>query len=178
MLTILDASTPSRAVIAADLMREFVGWLRERFVDDQAPIKARFETAEFEQELNELHETYSGDGAILLLAMWSNIPAGCVGLRDLGNGICEVKRLFVRPGFQGKRIGRSLMERLIDEATETGFHTMRLDTSFRQIEALNLYTSMGFKRIPAYFDAEEGLKDQLAYFELDLTGGAGQLLAA
>jgi len=74
----------------------------------------------------------------------------------------------VPDAFRGQGIGRALAKRIVAEAKEAGYRTMRLDTSRRQGEAMRLYESMGFLRIAPYYDVTEDVKDWLVFFELVL----------
>ncbi len=74
----------------------------------------------------------------------------CVALKDLGNGICEAKRLFVRPQWRGRDLGRLLLVQMVDIARQTGYETLRLDTLARFAEANALYKNLGFQKIQAY----------------------------
>lgn len=78
-------------------------------------------------------------------------PAGCVALRRLGDGACEMKRLFVRPEYRGYGIGRALAERTIMTARDLGYDVMRLDTLERLEEAILLYRSLGFAPTSPYY---------------------------
>ena len=91
-----------------------------------------------------------------------------VALRDLGEGICEMKRMFVPEAFRGRGVGRALAERVVAEAREAGYRAMRLDTSRRQSEAMTLYEGCGFKRIPPYYALADDVKGWLVFFELTL----------
>jgi len=74
-----------------------------------------------------------------------------VALHRLGDNICEMKRLYLRPEFRGKRLGRALAERVIAEARRIGYHRMRLDTVEPLMGgAVAMYRKMGFKEIPPY----------------------------
>jgi GNAT superfamily N-acetyltransferase len=107
-----------------------------------------------ETELRELPGKYAPPRGILLLAYvpWA-LRRGARGLRairDLGEGICEMKRLFVRPEYRGYGVGRILTERLLQEARARGDRRMRLDTLERLGDAVRLYRGLGFRSIPPY----------------------------
>lgn len=104
----------------------------------------------FEAELARLPGEYAPPTGALLLAHEGDRLAGCVALRDLGGGTCEMKRLFVRPDFRGRGIGRLLVEAIIEQGRRREYHRMRLDTVGTMTEALELYRTVGFRAIPAY----------------------------
>ena len=119
----------------------------------------------FQQELDGLPGPYAHPHGAIFLALESRQTMGCVALRKLADGVCEMKRLFVRPRFRGKGLGRTLAERSIGKAAALGYSTMRLDTLDRLKEALALYDDIGFKRIqPYYYNPLSGV----VYFELNL----------
>jgi putative acetyltransferase len=107
----------------------------------------------FDAELAGLPGRYAPPSGCLLLAMEGDSPAGCVGLRDLGGGTCEMKRLYVVPGFRGRGVGRLLANELIRRATEAGRRRMVLDTLPEMAEALALYRSLGFVETSPYWDS-------------------------
>jgi len=119
----------------------------------------------FDREMAEFPGSYARPEGRLLLAVEEGDPAGVVALRRLSSKVCEMKRLYVRPDFRGRGIGRKLARRVIVEARRIGYARMRLDTLSSLTEAVSLYESLGFKRISQYrFNPHEGV----VYMELDL----------
>ncbi len=105
----------------------------------------------FEEELKNLPGGYASPNGRLLLAHHAGHAAGCIALRKLQSGICEMKRLYVRPGDRGLGLGRILVERLIMEARSIGYERMRLDTIESAMkDAVALYRRIGFEEIAAY----------------------------
>jgi putative acetyltransferase len=107
----------------------------------------------FDAELAGLPGDYAEPGGRLLLADVGGEPRGCVAMHPLGDGICEMKRLYVRPGLRGTGVGTRLVEAVIAEARKIGYGSMRLDTIGASMQtALALYRTLGFKEIPPYRD--------------------------
>jgi putative acetyltransferase len=105
----------------------------------------------FDEEMKNLPGAYGPPSGVLLLARCADHAAGCIALRKLGTGICEMKRLYVRPDDRGRGLGRMLVERLIAEARMIDYELMRLDTIESAMkDAVELYRRMGFKEIAPY----------------------------
>lgn len=104
----------------------------------------------FDEELAGLPGEYAPPTGRLLLGLVDLCPAGCVALRGIGGEVCEMKRLFVRPAFRGKGVGRCLACAVIAEARAMGYGVMRLDTVADMHEALALYLGLGFRETQAY----------------------------
>lgn len=113
----------------------------------------------FAEEIAHLDSHYEA----IYLARWNDEPAGCVALRRIDDTTSEMKRLYVRPGFRGKDVGRALAARLIEEAQNRGYKRMLLDTLPTMTSAIRLYESLGFTDIPPYrYNPVEGTR----YMEL------------
>ncbi len=105
----------------------------------------------FDEELKTLPGAYGPPSGRLLLARNADHAAGCIALRKLQPGICEMKRLYVRPADRGLGLGRMLVERVIVEARTMGYERMRLDTVASAMQdAIALYRKMGFQEIAPY----------------------------
>lgn len=105
----------------------------------------------FDKELADLPGDYTPPEGRLLLAEYESQFAGCVALHRLAASICEMKRLYLRPQFRGKGLGRILANRIITEARQIGYQRMRLDTVEPVMQdAVAMYRKLGFQEIPAY----------------------------
>lgn len=138
----IQAQTAAQIEQARELFREYEAWLG---------LDLCFQN--FERELADLPGAYAPPTGRLLLMYEDDQLAGCVALRKLSDGACEMKRLFLQPQFHGKGRGRELAKAIIDEAREAGYERMRLDTLPEQMgKAISLYRSLGFKEIEPYYE--------------------------
>jgi len=120
----------------------------------------------FEEELARLPGKYAPPEGDLLIALDGDRTVGCVAVRKLDNGVCEMKRLYVRPEARGTGLGMRLAKEIIAVSRELGYRVMKLDTLDRLGEAMHLYETLGFRRTEPYY--ENPLPD-VVYWELELT---------
>lgn len=140
-LKIIQAETDEQIKQARKLFREYESWFG---------IKLCFQ--DFDEEVANLPGKYSTPEGRLFLAFTDEKLAGCIALRKLEDKICEMKRLFVKDEFRGKKIGVALIEKIIEEAKNIGYEKMRLDTfPPKMSKAVGLYESYGFYKISAYY---------------------------
>ena len=143
------------AINSLDIQRaesqEQIASIRELFVEYVQSLGFSLCFESFDQELAALPGDYAPPDGRLLLATSNGDLAGCVALRKLEPEICEMKRLYVRPQFRGKGLGRELAEEIIAEARQLGYKKLRLDT-FEAImkTAVAMYRQLSFREIPSY----------------------------
>lgn len=150
-----------------ELMRAYLAWQLARKGKDRHLIDQYFDAVAYETGLSLLPNEFAEPSGRLLVAYIDGAAVGCVAMRDLGDGYCEMKRLFVHEAAQGCGVGRRLAEALIQEAKGAGY-AMRLDTSEGQASAVSLYGKLGFKRVLPYYEMSAELAQWLLFFELNL----------
>jgi ribosomal protein S18 acetylase RimI-like enzyme len=150
--------------IVAGHGEEHVPVVRALFEEYAAALGVDLAFQDFDRELAELPGDYAPPGGRLLIALEPE-PAGCVALRLYEPGVCEMKRLYVRPAYRGTGLGRRLAEAIVEAGREAGYERMRLDTMPAMEAARALYRSLRFVEIEAYrFNPVHGT----TYFELRL----------
>lgn len=139
---IRQAASDREIELTRELFREYEAWLG---------LDLCFQG--FEAELAALPGAYAMPRGRLLLAYVDDELAGCIALRDIGDNVCEMKRLYVRDNFRGKGIGIGLIEKLIADARLIGYRAIRLDTYPPKMgKAVGLYESNGFCEIEPYYN--------------------------
>ena len=157
MIELVKANTPAHMEKAREIFLRYA-----RSLDFDLSFQG------FAVELAGLPGDYAPPAGCLLLAMEDGETMGCVALRKIGEGICEMKRLFIGPEQRGKGIGLLLAEAVIQEAKRLGYDQMRLDTVPSMTSAISLYRSLGFREISSYcHNPGPGAK----FFELQLKPG-------
>ncbi len=145
---------------------EQIAQARELFLEYAASLGFSLCFQNFDAELAGLPGDYAPPSGRLLLAEWEAQLAGCGALHKLEADVCEMKRLYLRPQFRGKGIGRVIAERLIAEARAIGYARMRLDTVGPVMkDAVAIYRKLGFKEIAPY---RENPMEGTLYMELEL----------
>lgn len=144
-IAIRPALTPAEVAAFAELCREY-----GRSLEYTAEC-ASLEHQGFAREVADMPgRTAPARGGAMVLAWDGGEAVGCVAVRDLGEGVCEMKRMYVRPGWRGRGIGRMLGEAIVARGREMGYGAMRLDTGATMQAAAAMYRGMGFREIPAY----------------------------
>jgi putative acetyltransferase len=140
MVRIIPAHTPGLLPLVRELFREYANAL---------PVDLCFQG--FDHELAELPGPYAPPPGRLFQVRDGDQTAGCVALRRIAPGVCELKRLYVRPAFRRRGLGRTLTDAAITAAREIGYERIRLDTLATMRAAIALYEAFGFQRIAPYY---------------------------
>lgn len=144
------------------LFEEYTRLLIER----DASFKKYLDLQNYEEEIDHLDGKYGLPYGRVYLLYCDRKPAGRIGLRKIDDQSCEMKRLYIRPEFRGKRLGEILVERIIGDAREIGYSHMLLDTLPFLQSALRLYKKFGFYEIESYNNSP--MKNSI-YMKLDLS---------
>ena len=148
------------------LWREFADLLKSRLNEYVDRPSFRKYMKNYEDEVaNRLPGRFGSPKGCLLLAMYQSETVGCVGLMDLGDRICEMRRLYVKPQYRKSGIGKILSKAIIEQGRNMGYTSMRLNTNKKMVGAEELYRSLGFKDIVPYENFEV---DNMVFLELKL----------
>jgi GNAT superfamily N-acetyltransferase len=162
---IVEAVGQEQVALARELIGEWCRWLEvERGVDlSYQDVRA---------EIDGLPGAYAPPAGGLWLAYVSTATAvetaGCVALRPVGDGLCELKRLYVRPAFRGSGLGRALAVRAIARARAIGYRAVRLDTAAFLPAANRLYAHLGFREVAPYSEVPAAMLPFIVFMELTL----------
>ena len=165
---IREARTEADYRAFGDLIREYVDWCRARYSSEPWLMEMAFSYQSLDSELERLPAAYGPPKGKTLLAEVGGEVRGAVAYRDLGQGVCEMKRMYVPGRFNGQGLGRALCQSLIAQAKTDGFSLMRLDTGNAFAEAIGLYKSVGFADCAPYIDYPDRMKPMMVFMDRTL----------
>lgn len=134
-------------------------------IENDSSFQKYLDIQNYSEEIKHLKSKYGLPDGRLYLAYCDEELAGCIGLRKIDSQNCEMKRLYVRPKFRGRKIGNLLVEKIIDDAKKIGYSHMLLDTLPFLKSAIHMYKKYGFYEISSYNDSP---MDTSIYMKLDL----------
>jgi putative acetyltransferase len=165
-MLMLIANTMSGLEITKAERPEQVASVRELFLEYAQSLSFSLCFQSFDKELAGLPGDYAPPDGRLMLAVIHGQAEGCVALHKIDDQVCEMKRLYVRPQFRGKGLGKALAEQVINEAREIGYKKLRLDTVEPVMRtAVAMYRQLGFREIAPY---RENPIEGALYMELEL----------
>lgn len=150
----ITCKTTNHFNLAKKLTHDYMEWLGEDLCYQG-----------IENELENFHKMYNSPKGAFIYVIINGEIAGGVGVRELEEGICEMKRLYVYNKFRGNNLGHLLCEKLIKEGKDLGYNKMRLDTLPKLKNAVSLYKDLGFYEISKYYDNPD---ERVNYFEISL----------
>jgi GNAT superfamily N-acetyltransferase len=167
MLQIIPAESEAQYRQVRDLLAELTEWdmsqVERLGLDAQKVLQFYYASGD-----QALPGEYAPPEGRMLLATYSAKAAGCAAFHCMTPGICEIKRMYVRPEFRRLGIGRQLAQALIPEAREAGYGIMRLETTTFMDKAITMYLSLGFRTCEAYYPIPESFRAITVFMELDL----------
>ena len=134
---------PTKEAQLQDAVELFKEYARSLFIS--------LEFQNFNAELDIINSMYGSPTGCLLLVYDNDKALGCAAFRKIGEGICELKRMYIQPAYRGLHIGQAMLDLLFNKAKDYGYMAMRLDTLDSMLPALKLYRSNGFYEIDAYY---------------------------
>ena len=137
----------------------------QMLIDGDNSFKDYLELQKYDHELEDLEDKYGLPYGRLYLVFYDGDLAGCIGLRKIDSENCEMKRLYVKPQFRGKKIASFLVKHIIEEARKIGYKHILLDTLPFLETAINMYKNYGFYEIESYNNSP---MDNLIYLKYDL----------
>lgn len=158
---ILTVTTTEQLAAAKSLFAEYA-----KVIDTVAGCSLQYQG--FGKELESLPGLYAPPRGRIYLAVVDGTPVGCAALRPLdklGADVGEVKRMYVQPAARGQSLGHALIARLVADAQQIGYSTLKLDTSTSMLAAQHVYTAAGFVPCERYNDDP---MDDTAWYEIRL----------
>ena len=143
------------------LFREYTDML----VENDPKFACYLKLQEYDEELRHLEGKYGPPRSALILAAEDGEAAGCIAMKEMDSTRCELKRLYVRPDFRGRGLGRTLTDMIIARAREAGYEEILLDTLPFLQSAQRIYRAAGFREIEKYNDSP---MDDATYMKIEL----------
>ena len=167
MVTIIHAETPEHIEQFQELLAEYKAWDIQMSASVGLDVDTLLDFY-YKGTVRELVAELAPPHGGLLLASFGGQVVGCAGLHRLSLEVGEMKRVYVRPAFRGRGLGKALIEAVVGEARPIGYRTLRLETATFMKDAQMLYRSLGFRLIEPYQEVPDVLKHILVFMELDL----------
>lgn len=137
----------------------------DMLIENDSSFQKYLDIQNYSDEMEHLESKYGLPEGRLYLVYCDEELAGCIGLRKIDNQNCEMKLLYVRPKFRGRKVGNLLVEKIIDDAKKIGYSHMLLDTLPFLKSAIHMYKKYGFYEIDSYNDSP---MDTSIYMKIDL----------
>jgi ribosomal protein S18 acetylase RimI-like enzyme len=167
MVKVFPADSDEHFQLVRDLTRKYIAWDVSRTAELGLDPNVLMEF-QYAQGGERLPGDFSPPEGCLLLATFDGNAAGCGAFHKLAPSVCEMKRVYVRPEFRGRGIGRDLATHLVSTARKAGYASMRLETVTFMDTAIALYESLGFHRIDPYYEIPTSFLPITVFMELDL----------
>ena len=166
----IDVVTPSSSAeykLVRELLVEFMEWDAERVaaLGLDADLMKEFY---YDQGVLNVPGAYGPPTGHLLLAMAAGHGAGCGAYCAAGSDICELKRVYVRSAYRGRKLGHRLVQMLMGEARSAGYRLMRLETVTFMKSAISMYQELGFQECPAYYEIPAEFRDVTMFMQRTL----------
>jgi GNAT superfamily N-acetyltransferase len=167
MVTIYQVESQDDIDGVRELLFEYLSWATDRAKELYNEVVDVDEM--LDHSMSEIN-LFSPPYGRLLLAREEGVVAGVACMKSIREDTCEIKRMYVRPIYRGKKIGRNLLNQLIQDAKGIGYSKILLDSAQFMREAHSLYRSVGFKDIELYPETEmsEDFEEHMVYMELEL----------
>ena len=164
---LIAASTPAHYEQVQELFVELMAWDCAR-VSELGFDSALAQQFYYGQVAAPLPGEYAPPDGQLFWAKYAGNSAGCGAFTKLSPGICELKRVYVRTHYRGKKLGRQIVTSLMDCAQRNQYGLMRLETVTFMRSAIAMYREIGFRECPAYYEIPEDFRDITVFMELEL----------
>ena len=163
-IDVVTPATPEELAQVRELLVEFMEWDAERVaaLGLDADLMKEFY---YDQGVLDLPGAYAEPQGYLLLAVAAGRGVGCGAFSASGDGVCELKRVYVRDAYRGRKLGHRLVQTLMAEARERGYRRMRLETVTFMKSAISMYEELGFRECPAYYDIPMAFRDVTMFME-------------